>query len=110
MPPGRAVYRLSAPLAKACPSSVGRHRSVASSATSTTRSENAASAMRAAMRPAMPRVSVRGLRGGPSDPAVGEELGVVALAGLGPRDLLGRVELGEVDDLHVVAGPLEGVL
>src|SRR6266545_6628976 len=46
----------------------------------------------------------------PSDPAVGEELGVVALAGLGPGDLLGRVELREVDDLDVVAGAFEGVL
>src|SRR5688572_29735785 len=45
-----------------------------------------------------------------SDPAVGEELGVVALAGLGLGDLLGRVELREVDDLDVVAGPLECVL
>jgi hypothetical protein len=46
----------------------------------------------------------------PSDPADGEELGVVALIVLGPGDLLGRVELREVDDLDVVAGPIERVL
>src|SRR5215475_2913447 len=46
----------------------------------------------------------------PSDPALGQELGVVALPGLRLLDLLGRVELGEVDDLDVVAGTLEGVL
>src|SRR5262249_21653891 len=45
-----------------------------------------------------------------SDSPVGEELGVVALALLGLGDLVGGVELVEVDDLHVVAGALEGVL
>src|SRR3989449_5343597 len=46
----------------------------------------------------------------PSDPAFGQELGVVALPRFRLPDLLGRVELREVDDLDVVAGPLEGVL
>src|SRR5262245_16609615 len=45
-----------------------------------------------------------------SDPSIGQELGVVALPFLRFPDLLGRVELGEVDPLDVVAGPLEGVL
>src|SRR5438445_1159008 len=46
----------------------------------------------------------------PSDPAFGQELGVVALPRFCLLDLLGRVELREVDDLDVVPGPLEGVL
>src|SRR5881628_3801033 len=46
----------------------------------------------------------------PSDPALRQELGVVALPWLRLLDLLGRVELREVHDLDVVPGPLEGVL
>src|SRR5882762_6200726 len=45
-----------------------------------------------------------------SDPAFRQELGVVALPRLRLLDLLGRVELREIDDLDVVAGPLERIL
>src|SRR5439155_487904 len=45
-----------------------------------------------------------------SDPALRQKLGVVALSGLRLLDLLGRIELGEIHDLDVVAGPLERVL